>query len=203
LYAARARAHQRTTPRGRGVARERGGGRLSEVEPVAVRVVGAVVGAEVWVAKAVKVVETRWSELPRPRLVFLALGLEGALGGERERQPRPPLLSVSERPWPGAPLVAGAAFEVVTVLAAASASARCLRLACRPPCRRSRGCRATPECVVVAPADVELVTDWRGSGEGRVAGVLASTVYCTCVSICVALMAASLWCFFSSARTAV
>jgi hypothetical protein len=25
-------------------------------------------------------VEVRWSELPRPRLVFLALGLEGALG---------------------------------------------------------------------------------------------------------------------------
>jgi hypothetical protein len=25
-------------------------------------------------------VEVRWSELPRPRLVFFALGLEGALG---------------------------------------------------------------------------------------------------------------------------
>jgi hypothetical protein len=50
-----------------------------------------VVGAAVWVGDAVKVVEVRWSELPQPRLVFLALGLEGALG--RERQLRPPLLS--------------------------------------------------------------------------------------------------------------
>jgi hypothetical protein len=31
------------------------------------------------------------------------------------------------------------------------------------------------ECVVVA--DVELVTDWGGSGEGRVAGISASTVH--------------------------
>jgi hypothetical protein len=45
-------------------------GYLSEVEPVAVRVVEqVVVGAEVWVwvgAEVVKVVEVRWSELPRP-----------------------------------------------------------------------------------------------------------------------------------------
>jgi hypothetical protein len=58
-----------------------GGGRgapfLFEVEPFVVRVVEVevVVGAEVWVVKAVKVVEVRWSELPRPRLEFLALGL--------------------------------------------------------------------------------------------------------------------------------
>jgi hypothetical protein len=86
-----------------------------------VRVVEVVVGAEVWVAKAVKAVEVRWSEqLPRPRLVFLALGLEAERAlSARERQPRPPLLSpiASERrPWLGAPLVAGAAFEVVTAL---------------------------------------------------------------------------------------
>jgi hypothetical protein len=81
----------------------------------------------------------------------------------------------SEHPWPGAPLVAGAAFEVVDVLAAASASARCCRLARRPPFRRFGGCRTAPECVVVA--DVELVTDWGGSGDGRVAGISASTVF--------------------------
>jgi hypothetical protein len=73
-----------------------GGGispRLSEVEPVAVRGVEVAIGAAVWVVKAVEVVEVRWSELPpRSRLVFLAPGLEGALG-ERQRQPRPPLLS--------------------------------------------------------------------------------------------------------------
>jgi hypothetical protein len=65
----------------------------------------------------------------------------------------------SERPWPGAPLVAGATFEVVAVLAAASASARCCRLARHPPFRRFFGgcCRTAPECVVVA--DVELVTE--------------------------------------------
>jgi hypothetical protein len=105
----------------------------------------------------------------------------------------------SERPWPGAPLVAGAAFEVVAVLAVASASARCCRLARPPPFRRFGGCRTSPGCVVVA--DVDLVTDWGGSGEGRVAGISANTVHCTCASICVALMAASLWCFLNSART--
>jgi hypothetical protein len=69
---------QSTTPEGRGGGR---GSRLSEVEPVAVRVVEVAIGAAVWVAKAVEVVEVRWSELPpRPRLVFLAPGLEGALG---------------------------------------------------------------------------------------------------------------------------
>jgi hypothetical protein len=72
-------------------------------------------------------------------------------------------------------------------------------LARRPPFRRFGGCRTAPECVVVA--DVELVTDWGGSGEGRVAGISASTAHCMCASICVALMAASLWCFFNSART--
>jgi hypothetical protein len=53
-----------------------------------VRVVEVVVGAAVWVVKAVEVVEVRWSELPRPRLVFLALGLEGALGegGSQDRR---------------------------------------------------------------------------------------------------------------------
>jgi hypothetical protein len=50
----------------------RGGG--GEVEPVAARAVVVVVGAAVWVAKAVEVVEVRWSELPpRPRYAFLAL----------------------------------------------------------------------------------------------------------------------------------
>jgi hypothetical protein len=54
----------------------------------------------------------------------------------------------------------------------------------------------------VVVADVELVTDWGGSGEGRAAGrISASTAHCTCASICVALMAASLWCFFNFART--
>jgi hypothetical protein len=57
-----------------------------------------------------------------------------------------------------------------------------------------------PPSVVVA--DVELVTDWGGSGEGRAAGrISASTAHCTCASICVALMAASLWCFFNFVRT--
>jgi hypothetical protein len=53
----------------------------------------------------------------------------------------------SEPPWPEAPLVAGAAFEVVAVLAAASASARCCRLARRPPFRRrfGGGCRTAPD----------------------------------------------------------
>jgi hypothetical protein len=65
----------------------------------------------------------RWSELPQaPHLVFLALGLERALG---ESGSQAAASIASERPWPGAPLVAGAAFEVVAVLAAASASARC------------------------------------------------------------------------------
>jgi hypothetical protein len=107
-----------------------------------VRVVEVVVGAAVWVVKAVEVAEVRWSELPpRPRLV-LALGLEGALG---EAAAKAAASIASERPsvaWmDGAPLVAGAAFEVVPVLAAASTSARCCRLVRRPPFRRFGGCR--------------------------------------------------------------
>jgi hypothetical protein len=69
---------------------------------------------EVWVVKAVEVAEVRWSVLPRPHLVFLALGLEGALGSQGRRFYR-----VRERPWPGAPLVPGAASEAITSLAAA------------------------------------------------------------------------------------
>jgi hypothetical protein len=70
-----------------------GAPRLSEVEPVAVRLVEVVVGAEVWVAKAaVEVVEVRWGDLPRPRLAcvprFRTRGRS-----RRERQPRPLLLS--------------------------------------------------------------------------------------------------------------
>jgi hypothetical protein len=70
------------------------------------------------------------------------------------------------RPCP--PVARSAAFEVVNVLTAASASARCCLLARRSPCRRFRGGRATtPKCDVVA--DVELVTDWGGvwRGAGR------------------------------------
>jgi hypothetical protein len=64
-----------------------------------VRVVEAVVGAEVWVVKAVKAVEVRWSALPRPRLVFLALGLEGALSarGRRFYRVRAPVAGSASR----------------------------------------------------------------------------------------------------------
>jgi hypothetical protein len=48
-------------------------------------------------------------------------------------------------------------------------------------------------------ADVDLVTDWGESEEGRVAGISASTAHCPRASICVALgMAASRWCFFAA-----
>jgi hypothetical protein len=57
----------------------------------------------------------RWSKLPpRPRLV-LALGLEAALG-ERAAAKAAASIGAPERPWPGAPLVAGAASEAVAVL---------------------------------------------------------------------------------------
>ena len=50
FYTARVRARAHIKSRGGG------GARLSEVEPVAVRVVEVVVGAEVWVAKVVEAV---------------------------------------------------------------------------------------------------------------------------------------------------
>jgi hypothetical protein len=62
----------------------------------------------VWVVEVVKAVEVRWSALPWPRLVLLALGLEGALGESGSQGRFFPI--ESERPWAGAPLVAGAVF---------------------------------------------------------------------------------------------
>jgi hypothetical protein len=69
----------------------------------------------------------RWSELPpRPRLVLALRPGEGALGESGSQKAAASI--ASERPWPGAPLVAGAAFEVVAVLAAASAKRPVLSL---------------------------------------------------------------------------
>jgi hypothetical protein len=77
------RSPQGPRRRGRKGRRGRGGvaPRISEVEPVAVRVVEVAIGAAVWVVKAVEVVEARWSELPprRLRLVFISLAIFGAL----------------------------------------------------------------------------------------------------------------------------
>jgi hypothetical protein len=75
VYTHQERGHVSVSPPGGGVAP-----RLSGVEPVAVRVVEVVVGAAVWVVKAVEVVEVRRSELPSRSRLALALGLEGALG---------------------------------------------------------------------------------------------------------------------------
>jgi hypothetical protein len=116
--------------------------------------------AEVWVAKAVKVAEVRWSELPRLRLVFLALGIEGALSGSQGRRfyrVRAP--------------VAGSASRGGCDFRGRHCPRRSKRKRPAPSLGpsssmpgRFRGCRAAPECVVVA--DVELITDWGGWGPG-------------------------------------
>jgi hypothetical protein len=88
-----------------------GGGvapRLSEAEPVAVRVVEVAIGAAVWVAKAVEVVEVRWSELPpRPRLAFFFVwrGFIYSKAQENQKNTDLPLVAGPARPSAGsAPL---------------------------------------------------------------------------------------------------
>jgi hypothetical protein len=159
-------------------------------------------GRSVRVVEVVKVVEMRRSELPWPDHGPALCSLLSESRARSARAAAKAAASIaSERPWPGARASrrsrGGCDFRGRHCLRrAASASARCLRLARRPPCRRFRGCRAQhlSECVVVA--NLELVLTGGGeSGEGQVAGISASTAHCTCASICVALMAASLWCF--------
>jgi hypothetical protein len=62
----------------------------------------AVAGAEARAAKAAKSTEVRWGVLPRPRLAFLARGLEGALGesgsqGRRFYRVRAPVAGSASR----------------------------------------------------------------------------------------------------------
>jgi hypothetical protein len=85
------------------------------------RVVEDAVGAEVCVLKVVNVVEEHG-----PGAVCSSLSDSRALSASGAAKAAASV--ASEHPWPGAPFVAGAAFEVVTVLdTAISASARCCR----------------------------------------------------------------------------